>query len=334
MGHPGMFAPSQAKKARISPQRHGDTKKKSMRFTRCLNGHQREAPKIPASPCLRASVVKCPWLACSLQCATPDGRCRACPPMQASGAINNSRTTLKTQVQALACNPMVATGRGGGASPPDTQATPIRNNMRAGQPSRRTVTASAPDDRYRGGRIRPASRSRPPPHRPRRARQPACPGGADRQHPSAGGTNVPIGVRRRSGMEHLHVRHRGGALQAAGSRCRAPARQGSRAPPSPRRSPRCRANRRSKCASSPSHAACSAGSRSDRSRSSSTWHSGSPKRTLNSISFGPSAVSIRPAIQDAAERRAAARHLRQRRPDDALERRLLQPPAENVGVGA
>jgi hypothetical protein len=45
----------------------------------------------------------------------------------------------------------------------------------------------------------------------------------------------------------------------------------------------------------PSTAASSRASRSDSSRTMSAWHSGSPKRTLYSISFGPSAVSIRPA---------------------------------------
>ncbi len=45
----------------------------------------------------------------------------------------------------------------------------------------------------------------------------------------------------------------------------------------------------------PSQEASSAGTRSDISRSISTWHSGSPKRTLYSISFGPAAVIIRPA---------------------------------------
>jgi hypothetical protein len=59
----------QAKAARIPPRRHGDTEKELMRFARCLNGHQREAPKIPTSlsvsPCLRVSVAESllPWLA-------------------------------------------------------------------------------------------------------------------------------------------------------------------------------------------------------------------------------------------------------------------------------
>ena len=44
-----------------------------------------------------------------------------------------------------------------------------------------------------------------------------------------------------------------------------------------------------------SQAASRASSRSDSSRSISAWHSGSPKRTLNSISFGPSAPIMRPA---------------------------------------
>ena len=57
----------------------------------------------------------------------------------------------------------------------------------------------------------------------------------------------------------------------------------------------CVVQRRSKSRSSPSQAASSAGSRSDCRRGSSAWHSGSPKRTLNSISFGPSSVSISPA---------------------------------------
>ena len=41
--------------------------------------------------------------------------------------------------------------------------------------------------------------------------------------------------------------------------------------------------------------AISAGTRSDIMRSIKTWHSGSPKRTLYSNSFGPSAVTITPA---------------------------------------
>ena len=53
--------------------------------------------------------------------------------------------------------------------------------------------------------------------------------------------------------------------------------------------------RRSKCLSSPSQEARNAGTMSDIIRSISTWHSGSPKRTLYSNSFGPCAVSITPA---------------------------------------
>ena len=45
----------------------------------------------------------------------------------------------------------------------------------------------------------------------------------------------------------------------------------------------------------PSHVASSAGSRSDLSRSISTWHSGSPKRTLYSMSFGAPFSIISPA---------------------------------------
>ena len=48
----------------------------------------------------------------------------------------------------------------------------------------------------------------------------------------------------------------------------------------------------------------------------STWHSGSPKRTLYSISFGPSRVIISPAIEHAAKGRAALGHARHRRRDD------------------
>jgi hypothetical protein len=53
--------------------------------------------------------------------------------------------------------------------------------------------------------------------------------------------------------------------------------------------------RRSNDLSCPSRLAKSAGTRSDIRRSISTWVSGSPKRALYSISFGPSAVTIRPA---------------------------------------
>ena len=53
--------------------------------------------------------------------------------------------------------------------------------------------------------------------------------------------------------------------------------------------------RRSKFFNCPSQEARSAGTISDIIRSISTWHSGSPKRTLYSTSFGPFSVSITPA---------------------------------------
>ena len=56
--------------------------------------------------------------------------------------------------------------------------------------------------------------------------------------------------------------------------------------------------------------------------------SGSPKRTLNSISFGPSAVSISPATARPGTARPARASARQRRADDPLHRRPRQLPAE------
>jgi len=53
--------------------------------------------------------------------------------------------------------------------------------------------------------------------------------------------------------------------------------------------------RKSNVPSTPSRAAIRPVSRSDFMRSTSTWHSGSPKRQLYSISFGPSLVIINPA---------------------------------------
>ena len=60
-----------------------------------------------------------------------------------------------------------------------------------------------------------------------------------------------------------------------------------------------------------------AGTMSDIIRSISTWHSGSPKRTLYSNSFGPCAVTISAGIQHAVERRAALPSCPHGRQDDA-----------------
>ena len=75
-------------------------------------------------------------------------------------------------------------------------------------------------------------------------------------------------------------------------------------------------------ASWPSAAALSSTSRSSFSRSISTWHSGSPKRTLYSISFGPSAVIIRPANSTPVKRRAELGHAAHGRLDDLAHRPL------------
>ena len=80
----------------------------------------------------------------------------------------------------------------------------------------------------------------------------------------------------------------------------------SRAP----RSPPTRAPTRSARSRSPPGrvAASSSSSRSERRRGSTACVSGSPKRTLNSSTRGPSAVSISAGVEDAVEGRAARAH--------------------------
>ena len=117
---------------------------------------------------------------------------------------------------------------------------------------------------------------------------------ADVQHAAAIGENGAV-LRHRAGVKDLDALDFGGVIEPVDARALLVVagialgrhHHGER---------RHRGNqRRSKCFSSPSQAASSAGTMSDIIRSISTWHSGSPKRTLYSISFGPCAVIIRPA---------------------------------------
>ena len=93
------------------------------------------------------------------------------------------------------------------------------------------------------------------------------------------------------------------------ARCRRSACPARRAPgsrPTPARRHRARVGQRQRRrdrASSPAAAARQQRPRGlPRSSGSTTCASGSPNRTLNSITFGPSAVSIRPDVEEAAER--------------------------------
>ena len=79
------------------------------------------------------------------------------------------------------------------------------------------------------------------------------------------------------------------------------------------------------CASWPSAAALSSTSRSSFSRIISTWHSGSPKRTLYSISFGPVGGDHQAGEQHARERRAELGHAAHGRLDD-----LAHGPLDHV----
>ena len=138
----------------------------------------------------------------------------------------------------------------------------------------------------------------------------------------------PSRIRLGAGVEDLHVRHRRRAVEAAdfAAALRRSGIAARRHHHGDRARHRSSADRSS--ASSPSYAACSAGSRSDINRGSSAWHSGSPNRTLNSISFAPLGGQHQPGIQHAAERRAAPRHLGERRTDDAVHRGVLQRRGE------
>ena len=100
--------------------------------------------------------------------------------------------------------------------------------------------------------------------------------------------------------------------RAPRSACPSRSRRDSLSPPSPPSARHSGYQRRSKFLSWPSQEASNAGTMSDIIRSISTWHSGSPKRTLYSNSFGPSAVSITPGIEHAAKRRAALPSCRRR----------------------
>ena len=65
-------------------------------------------------------------------------------------------------------------------------------------------------------------------------------------------------------------------------------------------------------------------SRSERSRGSTAWVSGSPKRALNSSTFGPPRPDHQAGVEDAVEGMAAARH-RRRRPGGGRRRRSPRP---------
>ena len=78
--------------------------------------------------------------------------------------------------------------------------------------------------------------------------------------------------------------------------------------------------------------------RSSFSRIISTWHSGSPKRTLYSMSFGPLGVDHQPGIEHAAIGDAAAGERGDGRPDDlrhhALGHRVGQDRRRRIGAHA
>ena len=120
----------------------------------------------------------------------------------------------------------------------------------------------------------------------------------------------------RAGVEDLDALDLARPHRAPRCACPWRNRRDSPSPPSPpsARLRQTSADRNSSIA--PSQEASNAGTMSDIIRSISTWHSGSPKRTLYSNSFGPCRRQHHAGIEHAAERRAARLHAGNRRQDD------------------
>ena len=151
---------------------------------------------------------------------------------------------------------------------------------------------------------------------------------ADIQHAAAIGENA-LAVGLGAGVEDLDALDLRGVVEAFDHRALVVVRRDSPSPPSPRSAPRRRTSADRNSSACPSRAASSAGTRSDISRSISTWHSGSPKRTLYSISFGPSVGDHQPGEQHALVRRAHRLHRAHGRHDDLVHHARVHRPASS-----
>ena len=139
----------------------------------------------------------------------------------------------------------------------------------------------------------------------------------DVEHAAAGGEQARSFVARcRRGIFRRLPRRR--RRRGRGSRCPWRSRRDSRWRPSRQSGPHRRASAGRSVSSTPSAVATSAGSRSDLRRSISTCVSGSPKRTLYSISLGPLAVIISPANSTPLNGAPRVRHAADGRPDDLV----------------
>ena len=130
----------------------------------------------------------------------------------------------------------------------------------------------------------------------------------DRQHAAAGGDDVVAAPRRaRRGTRARPARAPADAVREIGSPV-GPGRRDSRARRARRRRAARAGTRSGAPSSAPSAAAARRGARSSAIIGITTCASGSPNRTLNSITFGPSQVSISPAYRNprySCPRRAA-----------------------------
>ena len=147
-------------------------------------------------------------------------------------------------------------------------------------------------------------------------------GGRRAQHPAAGGDQLAARRARRAGVDEAgavgtgdHVTGTGG-LRVAGRRDDHRHRRTRRASAAA-----------AAAASVPVAAARSSPASGVSSRASTTCVSGSPKRALNSITFGPAAGERQPHVEQPGERRAAPAHLGQGR----LARPATSRPATSDG---
>ena len=182
--------------------------------------------------------------------------------------------------------------------------------------------------RCRAGRSRRASRSDRPPRRPARGpRSSVAPVAVtfSTRPPSANSRPRSIA---RAGVEDGHAFDLGGGFEAAD-----PAALGIGAGIAPGRHDHGqrgigRTSAARMCPSMPVGAPSRSWPRSLSSRGRSTWHSGSPKRTLNSSSFGPVLGHHQPGVEHAAIGRALRAHAgdgraRRSRRIDPLDQRVV-----------
>ena len=165
---------------------------------------------------------------------------------------------------------------------------------------------------------RPRDVARRPVRRARRRLHVRAPAD-DGDDPAAVRPPRTVGIAARSGMEHEGA----GLERIVDPLDRVPApgplRVALRGEHDPDRRRRQRGRRCPASRSRPRAAASSNGPSATARRGRITWVSGSPKRALNSSSRGPSAVSIRPGVERAAERRAASGELAKDRSVEPLD---------------